>query len=71
MYGEDRNGRNVHENGQKRARSVPGRGDARSQPGMTEDEPGMTEDGTGREMDGQSETGARVIETKETERLVL
>lgn len=39
--------------------------------GMTEDEPGMTEDGTGREMDGQSETGARVIETKETERLVL
>ena len=73
-----RRGLNVHKNGQKRARSVPGRRDARSRPGMTENGQGMTKEGqdmtkegAGREMDGQSESGTWEIETKRNERLVL
>ena len=77
-----RRGLNVHKNGQKRARSVPGRRDARSRPGMTENGQGMTEngqgmtkegqgmtkEGAGREMDGQSESGTWEIETKINEK---
>lgn len=43
MYGEDRKVLNVHENGQKRAQPVPGREDARSQPGMTKGSGGHDE----------------------------